>query len=119
MKNCNQILKLLSVLVVVVAFTSCKKEYVPAVVGTISYEADMQPFFDSKCIKCHNGSSIPLNLQAPDSYNNLNTGGYIDVATPTNSKLYQKLSGGSMEVNSTSSLTAMTLLWIEQGALNN
>ena len=122
MKNCNQILKIISALIVVVVFASCEKEFVPAVVGDVSYQADMQPFFNSSCVtNCHNGiTSFPLNLSEDVSYENLNTGGYIDLANPSNSSLYTKIaSGGSMEVHSSSPETSMTLLWVEQGAKNN
>lgn len=123
MKNCNQILKIISALIIVVVFASCEKEYVPApppVVGDVSYQSDMQPYFDAKCTSCHNGGGIPLNLEASVSYDNLNSGGYIDLSNPSNSSLYTKIApGGSMESYSTSAETAMTLTWIEQGAKNN
>ena len=80
----------------------------------------MQPYFDSKCVSCHNGGSIPLDLSPVVSYDNLQNGGYIDIANPSNSKLYTKVaSGGSMEQYSSSSETSMTLSWITQGAKNN
>ena len=120
MKNCNHILKYLSGLILLIVFASCEKEYVPPIVDDISYQADMQPYFDSKCVSCHNGGPIPLNLEASVSYDNLHNGGFIDLANPSNSKLYTKIApSGSMEQYSSSSQTSMTLLWIEQGAKNN
>ncbi len=88
--------------------------------GEISYSNDMQPYFDSKCVACHNGTGIPLNLEASVSHNELMSGGYINTTNPSNSLLYTKIApGGSMEQYSSSTETAMTLKWIEQGAKNN
>ncbi len=92
-------------------------EQVPDIV---SYSQDMQPFFDAKCASCHNGGGIPLDLSPGVSYDALITGGYVDIAAPASSLLYTKIApGGSMEQYSSSSETAMTLKWIEQGAENN
>ncbi len=123
MKKFNSINKLVIGLFVVALFASCEKEYVPTPVppvGDVSYMNDMQPFFDAKCISCHNGGGIPLNLEASVSYNEIQTGGYIDTNNASNSKLYTKIiPGGSMETYATTTERSMTLLWIEQGAKNN
>jgi hypothetical protein len=100
--------------------TSCTKEYyepfpIPEV---ISYSADIQPFFNAKCTNCH--GNVPPSLEAPMSYGNLINGGFIDLANPSNSLLYTKINvGGSMAPYTTSEEAAMTLKWIEQGALDN
>lgn len=126
MKNCNINKAFTASLLFVLTFTtSC---YYDAVVGpeapeTVSYSADVQPYFDNKCIQCHNGSGAPLNLDASVSYENLTTGGnppYVDIANPSASSLYTKIaSGGSMEPYSSATETAMILKWIEDGAENN
>ena len=91
--------------------------------GPVSYSTDMQPFFDSKCVSCHNGTGVPLNLEPSVSYNNLITGGsppYVNVGDPASSLLYTKIApGGSMENYSSPTETALTLKWIEEGAQNN
>jgi len=100
--------------------SSCTKEYYEPfpVPDVVSYSADMQPFFNSKCINCH-GNTNP-NLEAPGSYNTLISNGYIDLANPANSLLYTKINvGGSMSGFATSEEAAMTLKWIQQGALDN
>lgn len=100
--------------------TSCTKEYyepfpIPEV---ISYSADMQPFFNTKCTSCH--GNVAPNLEASMSYDNLINGGYIDLANPAGSLLYTKINvGGSMAPYTTSEEAAMTLKWIQQGALDN
>jgi hypothetical protein len=123
-------IKLIGVsLILYLAFsTGCYYDQVVPVVPElpeedVSYAGEMQPYFDAKCVSCHNGTGIPLNLVASVSYSNLLTGGsppYVDVANPTSSKLYTKIAaGGSMEQYSSPTETAMTLKWIEEGAQNN
>ena len=88
--------------------------------GTISYSQDMQPFFDAKCVRCHNGGGVPLNLEASVSYAELFFGDYLNIQDPAASELYVKISpGNSMEQYATDTERAMTLRWIEQGAKNN
>jgi hypothetical protein len=86
-----------------------------------SYSEDIQPFFDAKCIACHNGTGIPLDLTSPDSYFNLiDDPNYIDIDNPENSELYTKIiPGGSMEQYANSAERLLTLYWIEQGAKDN
>ena len=94
MKKLNSTFKVLTGLFFMALITSCAKEYVPVPpppVGDISFATDMQPFFDSECVFCHNGSGIPLNLESSVSYNNLINDGYIDLTTPANSTLYAKI----------------------------
>src|SRR6478735_7406653 len=63
----------------------------------VSYSGDLQPIWDQNCAKsgCHDGAHDPLLTQA-ESYNSLIAGGFVNVAIPTESILYQELSGGSM-----------------------
>lgn len=86
----------------------------------VSYSQNMQPFFDTKCVSCHNGTGIPLNLEASVSYAQLIFGDYVDTSNPKNSELYKEISpGGDMEQHASDLERAMTLKWIEQGAKNN
>lgn len=88
--------------------------------GDISYSTDMQPFFDSKCVSCHNGGGVPLDLSPGVSFDALISGNYINASDPASSSLYTKINtGGSMESYATDSERAITLKWIEQGAQNN
>jgi len=81
-----------------------------------SYATDIQPFFDAKCIGCH-GAQKP-NLEAPDSYNTIIDGEYVDLASPSSSSLYTVLDG-FMGAESSASQKALVLKWIEEGALDN
>jgi hypothetical protein len=112
----------LSLMFYLVFNTGCYYDQVlpPEPGGSISYAGDMQPFFDKKCVSCHNGTGIPLNLEASGSYSELIFGNYIDTSDPANSKLYVKMTPGeSMEQYATDMERSMTLKWIEQGAKNN
>jgi hypothetical protein len=54
------------------------------------------------------------------SHNALISGGYINTATPAESKLYKKIApGGSMTSFTSSSEEKLVLEWIKEGAKNN
>lgn len=85
----------------------------------ISYDLDIQPFFDAKCTSCHGGSVSP-NLSRGVSYQELVSGDWIDAEVAEDSPLYQSIAvGGSMEGYATPSERATLLAWIEQGASDN
>ncbi len=129
MKTTKRLSAIIGILLIIGFISSCEKEsFVPAPPAdpndtippdSISYSADIQPFWDADCVSCH-GGTIPPNLSTGVSYDALTNGGYIDLANPTSSGIYTKIApGGSMEQYSTSANTSMTLQWIEEGALNN
>jgi len=130
MKNIFNILIICGIVLTFAMLTSCEKKYfVPGdePIEDVSFSNDLQPFFDAKCISCHDGGGIPLNLTSPGSYEalingNPQSGGeYIDETNPANSVLYTKIiPGGSMnqyDVTPTNSET--TLVWITEGANDN
>ncbi len=123
MKKTLQSISLVGAISALFLTASCTKEYLqtpppPNPNIPVSFAADMQPFFNARCVNCH--GSIPPNLEASVAYENLKQGGYINLATPENSLLYTKINvGGTMEGYANSAERQMTLLWIEQGALNN
>ena len=109
---------------VLVMVSSCQyDEVLPQVVelpdDPVSYELDIQPFFDAKCTQCHAGSIAP-NLSAGVSYDELINNNWINTTTPASSPLYQSIDlGGSMETYASPTERALLLKWIEQGASNN
>jgi len=123
MKSRNKFLLAASIATFIFTFvTGCYYDQVipEKPIGDVSYSRDMQPFFNAKCVRCHNGSVPKLILLPNVSYDELISGGYVNTADPPNSLLYIKIApGGSMEQHATSSETAVTLKWIEQGALDN
>jgi len=123
MKKILSALTIFGIVFTLTFLSSCEKAYlVPVEQGfeNVSFSNEMQPFFDAKCITCHNGSGIPLNLTSPGSYDALINGNYIDTDNPANSKLYTKiLPGESMSEYASPAEREMTLVWIEEGAINN
>jgi len=122
MKN-QLIIGLTSALILAFASSCHYDEVLPREVEVptdpISYDLDIQPFFDAKCVSCHGGSVAP-NLSASGSYNELVTGNYINTSNPESSLLYTKIDvGGTMESYATPTERAIILAWIEQGALDN
>ncbi len=115
---------LASALLLVVFTTSCYyDEVLPQVVELpdedISLSIDLQPFFEEKCNSCHGGSVAP-NLTSSVAYDELISGNYINTSDPESSLLYTKIIvGGSMESYATLTERAITLAWIQQGALDN
>ena len=85
----------------------------------VSYTIGIQPFFDAKCISCHNGGGIPLNLLSDVSYDAI-LNGYVNTTDPEGSLLYTKLnSGGSMAQYASPTEVATILKWIKEGATND
>jgi hypothetical protein len=113
----------------VVVLSGCKYSFIVPVevidpddpdAPQISYAAEIQPIFDSKCTYCHDGSRNP-NLTSGNSYSSLSSGGYINTDNPEESKIYTQTdptAGGShMKVSAAES--ALLLAWIKQGAKDN
>ena len=91
----------------------------------ISFANDIIPIFNQSCnfAGCHNSPSQPPDLLPANAYNSLNNGGYINIASPENSELYQWMKGNRgtpMPVEgANAAYNAKVLTWIRQGALNN
>ena len=91
----------------------------------VTFSGDIIPIFNSSCnlSGCHGPGEVPPDLSAANAYNSLQNGGYIDVANPEQSELYQWVNGNRavpMPVSGTNPNTASTILsWIKQGAQNN
>jgi hypothetical protein len=93
----------------------------------VSFVNDIIPVFSQKCgvSGCHSSGGTNPDLTPGKAYNALTNGGYINLAAPTNSKLYLRLSGKitpAMPLNSTnnpSNINALVLTWITQKAENN
>lgn len=105
--------------------TACEYDYIvptppPPVVenDTISYSQDIQPIFDTKCIRCHTNTNPVLTSGV--SYNNLMTGSYVVAGSPATSELYIVCKpGGSMSSYTSSDNLALISRWITAGAKND
>ena len=86
----------------------------------ISFQNDIQPVFNSKCIACHGtGKNKPI-LQSGSAYESLTTDGYTNVAKPESSELYVQLTTNAGHKSILNDLQKQTILeWIKQGAQNN
>ena len=115
----------------VVFFTSCASDKkieptcnIPAIV---SFGNDIIPIFETRCALpgCHIQSHPTLDLQTPVAFQNLLDVNEIDLQTPTNSKIYRRITGitppqmplGNEPLSNCQMETILT--WIQQGATNN
>ena len=100
-------------------FGSCEKVVYPPVEKPqdVSYTNDVQPIFDGKCVDCHGGGNPP-NLKPGVSHGQLISGGYIDTANPSESKLIKQLYG-EHDAKAAEKDKLTILAWIEEGAKNN
>jgi hypothetical protein len=112
--------KIKAVLALCIALSSCEKVTLEKVKveGNVAFTQDILPIFSNNCIACHGGSQKP-DLRSDKAYLSLTNGGYYDLITPTDSKIYKKLILGSHETRATDVEKQKILLWIQQGAKND
>ena len=99
----------------------------PAVTKTVSFAKDIQPIFSKSCALsgCHNGSIAPNLTDAVTAYASLQSGSFINTATPESSLVYLWLTGKEAitmpagAANNPSNINGLMLAWIKQGAKNN
>ncbi len=122
----------------IISFTiiSCEKDKGPVVLKpntpgdtVINFADDIQPFFDTYCVECHNQSHPFLDLRNFYSYNDLLFTGanapYVDSLNPTQSYIIRRLQGNGypkMPPNPPMPSDGMidtVIIWIRQGAHNN
>jgi hypothetical protein len=98
---------------------SCEKVQLEKVKveGDVKFSTDVLPIF-SKCTGCHGGSQKP-DLRADKAYSSLTSGGYYNLQTPEQSKIYLKLNASSHQGRATDVEIQKILLWIQQGAKND
>lgn len=83
----------------------------------VSFEQEIIPIFDSKCVGCHNGNRKP-DLRAEFAYESLTTEGYIDTLNAEQSDIMVTLYD-SHDSRATETEKNKILAWIKQGAENN
>ena len=95
------------------------------ITADVGYATDVLPIFEKNCSLsgCHNSGGISPDLSSANAFSSLNSGGYLDVGNPSNSKLYGYVSGKltpAMPISGADPAIAATILaWINQGAQNN
>jgi hypothetical protein len=83
----------------------------------VSFNGDIQPIFDQKCVMCHSGGQAP-DLRPGWSYDELIDGGYVDTDFPCSSVLYETLIGS--HAGRASEEEELTILgWMNEGAEDN
>ena len=85
---------------------------------TISYSQDIQPFFTTECMSCHQGGIAP-DLREGKSYTAL-VPDFVIAKQPENSLLYTKCApNGSMAQYTPAADLALMKRWINAGAKND
>ena len=97
------------------------------VANTVYFSKDLVPIFTKSCAVsgCHALGGQKPDLSSDNAYNALINGKYIDLTTPANSIIYERLIGKlspSMPMgqsNNPSNINNLMLAWIKQGAKKN
>lgn len=94
-------------------------------VENVSFNRDIYPLLERRCIKCHGGEfpSEGLNLESYESLMAGSQNGQVIVAgDPNNSLLFEQIESGEMPkrgADLTPEQIELFQQWIDEGALNN
>lgn len=110
---------LIAVCMFVLFMSGCEKYIIkkPDIPTGISFSEDLQPIFNTKCVRCHSGPNDP-DLSPEESYEALIDGGYVNTDDPESSELYTVLRG-THSGRATEEEKLLILQWITEGAENN
>ena len=97
------------------------------VTAKVSFTKQLIPLFTANCALsgCHVANHQPPDLEAAAAFNSIKDLKLVDISTPNNSIIYERLTGKlnpSMPFGKTtnpSNINNLVLAWIKQGALNN
>ena len=84
---------------------------------TVSFQDDIIPIFNDKCVACHNGGRAP-DLRPDQAFDALTSNGYVNTQDPEMSELYTILFE-SHSTRATPLEKQKILAWIKQGANND
>ena len=89
----------------------------------VSFQADLAPIFNANCALagCHVSGAHTPYLTTSQSYTQIVNGGYVNLATPKNSKLYEMIKGEMAQYmpSPVKDNTQKVYDWIRNGAPNN
>lgn len=89
----------------------------------VSFQADLVPLFNTKCATpgCHVSGGHTPYLTTSVSYTQILNGGFVNLASPKDSKLYQMITGEMAQYMPTplKANTQKVYDWIRNGAPNN
>lgn len=121
-----------TVAVLMLAFGACKYDFIipeeaPPVdpnASEVSFSQKVLPIFTTgnNCTACHKTGGTSPDLTTANAYNAINNAKYINVATPSESKIYSVTAPSTSEHSHkkyTATEAAIVLSWITQGAKNN
>ena len=124
--------KILTIAIILASFimilNSCQYKFVvepeippPNPEDTISFSQEIIPVFDIQgCTSCHSTNGQQPDLTADNAYSSIIGMGLVATDDPPSSIIYQKpLHDGDHYAKYTSAQSAIVLVWIEQGALDN
>ena len=120
------------VAVVLVGLTSCYKDVIIPELGSgpddfppkaVSFSSELAPMFNTSCAVagCHVSGAHTPYLSTAISYNQILNGGYVNLASPKESKLYQMIVGEMAQYmpSPVKTNTQKVYDWIRNGAPNN
>ncbi|MBS1526623.1 MAG: hypothetical protein JST19_13285 [Bacteroidetes bacterium] len=109
--------------------TGCYKDVVLPVAGAdpnappkqYSFSKDIAPLLNTSCAKsgCHVAGAQAPDMETAVSYNSLVNGGFVNTDFPSQSILYQQLTGNMEEHMPNAADRQKVYDWIRTGALNN
>lgn len=117
--------KLYYLVLIIFLASSCEYEYYspeasnvdPEVV--VSFNGQVVPIFEGKCIACHDGSSV-FSLEADKAFDNITNKNLVNLESPEESVILTKLGvGNHSQYTYTATEGDLILFWIQQGAENN
>lgn len=121
----RDIKKLCYLVLIIFLASSCEYEYFtpePSNVDPdiiVSFNAQIVPIFEAKCIACHDGGSV-FALGATTAYENISSRNLVNLENPEESVIYTKVGiGNHSQITYTSTERDLLLFWVKQGADNN
>ena len=87
----------------------------------VSYKTDLAPIFNSQCALsgCHVSGARKPFLPTATSYQEIVSGGYVNIIVPKESILYKSINGGMKEYIPSATDRQKVYDWIRNGAPNN
>jgi hypothetical protein len=117
---------------IMIGFSSCYKDIIVPEMGSgpddlppkqVSYQGELAPMFNASCTAagCHVTGAHKPYLTTAVSYGEIVNGGYVNLANPKESKLYQMITGEMAQYMPApvKTNTQQVYDWIRNGAPNN
>src|SRR5436190_19413552 len=118
--------------ILMIGSSGCYKDIIPPEIASgpddlppqqVSFQAELTPIFNTNCAiaGCHVSGGHHPYLATSLSYAEIVNGGYVDLATPQQSKLYQMIRGEMAQYlpAPVKTNTQKVYDWIRNGAPNN